>query len=371
MDRRKGRVLSAPHPAALHKPATPPSPWSSSASKPPATRPGSRCTTPQRGLLAHALHSQVAMHADYGGVVPELASRDHIRRLLPLTRQILATRGLGVADIDAVAYTEGPGPRGRAARRRQRGPRARLRARACRRSGCTTSKATCSRRCSPSRRRRSRSSRCSSPAATRQLMRVGGVGDYTLLGETLDDAAGEAFDKSAKLMGLGYPGGPEIARLARAGPRRALQAAAADARERRPQFQLQRPQDRGAHSPRASSRSTTQMRADLAAKCRRRSSKCSSRSRSQRSSRQGSTRLVVAGGVGANRLLRDATARTRSRARVARVYYPDLEFCTDNGAMIAFAGAKRLERAANDDDVLQLRRAAALGPGRARAAAAR
>src|SRR5688572_5623777 len=169
-----------------------------------------------RGLLGHALHSQVAMHADYGGVVPELASRDHIRRLLPLTRTILARAGLAVSDLDAVAYTEGPGLAGA------------LLVGAAAAHGLAYALGISAigihhlegHLLSPL---------LAHPAPEfpfvallvsgghTQLMHVAGVGDYELLGETLDDAAGEAFDKSAKLLGLGYPGGPALAQLATRG----------------------------------------------------------------------------------------------------------------------------------------------------------
>src|SRR5688572_9113259 len=169
-----------------------------------------------RGLLAHALHSQVAMHADYGGVVPELASRDHIRRFVPLTRQILDEAGLRVSDIDAVAYTEGPGLAGALL------------------VGASAAHGLAYALQVPAIGLHHLEGHLLSPLLSEpapefpfvallvsgghtQLMRVGAVGVYTLLGETLDDAAGEAFDKSAKLMGLGYPGGPAIAKLARAG----------------------------------------------------------------------------------------------------------------------------------------------------------
>src|SRR5215210_96251 len=170
----------------------------------------------RKGLLAHALHSQVAMHADYGGVVPELASRDHIRRLVPLTREILRRAGLAVSDIDAVAYTEGPGLAGALL------------------VGTSAAHGLAYALQVPAIGLHHLEGHLLSPLLATpapdfpfvallvsgghtQLMRVDAIGRYTLLGETLDDAAGEAFDKSAKLMGLGYPGGPEIARLAEGG----------------------------------------------------------------------------------------------------------------------------------------------------------
>ena len=170
----------------------------------------------QRGLLGHRLHSQVAMHADYGGVVPELASRDHIRRVLPLTRQLLADCKLALADLDAIAYTQGPGLAGALL------------------VGASIAHGLAYALDIPSvgihhLEGHLLSPLLADPAPTfpfvallvsgghTQLMRVGGVGDYELLGETVDDAAGEAFDKTAKLLGLGYPGGPQIAALAELG----------------------------------------------------------------------------------------------------------------------------------------------------------
>lgn len=167
----------------------------------------------EAGLLAHALHSQIAMHRDYGGVVPELASRDHIRRVLPLLEQVLADAGRTRRDIDAIAFTQGPGLAGALL------------------VGASVANALGFALNVPMVGVHHLEGHLLSPLLTRepppfpfvallvsgghtQLMDVRGVGDYTLLGETLDDAAGEAFDKTAKLLGLGYPGGPEVSRLA-------------------------------------------------------------------------------------------------------------------------------------------------------------
>ncbi|HQP66898.1 MAG TPA: tRNA (adenosine(37)-N6)-threonylcarbamoyltransferase complex transferase subunit TsaD, partial [Quisquiliibacterium sp.] len=172
------------------------------------------CTT--RGLLAQALHSQVAMHEHYGGVVPELASRDHVRRILPLTQQVLDEAGATRADIDAIAYTEGPGLAGALL------------------VGTSVANALAMALNVPAIGIHHLEGHLLSPLLAddpppfpfvallvsgghTQLMQVDGVGRYRLLGDTLDDAAGEAFDKSAKLLGLGYPGGPAIARLAQSG----------------------------------------------------------------------------------------------------------------------------------------------------------
>jgi len=172
------------------------------------------CT--ERGLLAHALHTQIAMHQEYGGVVPELASRDHIRRVVPLTRQVLQDAGLQMSDIGAVAYTAGPGLAGALL------------------VGASVAQSFAWSRGLPAIGIHHLEGHLLSPMLAdprpefpfiallvsgghTQLMRVDGVGRYELLGETLDDAAGEAFDKSAKLMGLGYPGGPALSRLAGSG----------------------------------------------------------------------------------------------------------------------------------------------------------
>jgi N6-L-threonylcarbamoyladenine synthase len=295
----------------------------------------------EKGLLAHALYSQVAMHADYGGVVPELASRDHVRRLLPLTRQILAQSGLALPDVDAVAYTEGPGLAGALL------------------VGASAAHGLAYALEVPAIGVHHLEGHLLSPLLAHpapefpfvallvsgghsQLMRVDRVGDYTLLGETLDDAAGEAFDKSAKLMGLGYPGGPEIARLAGAG--------------RPGRYKLPRPMINSGDLNFSFSGLKTAVltavrgqtlddaaRADLSAEVQAAIVDVLVAKSIAALEQSDLTRLVVAGGVGANRLLRD-TLTSRAARRGYSVYYPDLEFCTDNGAMIAFAGALRLDR---------------------------
>jgi len=294
-----------------------------------------------RGLLAHALHSQVALHADYGGVVPELASRDHIRRVLPLTREVVREAGATLTGVDAVAYTAGPGLAG-----------ALLVG-----AGVGTSLAYAlgipaigihhleGHLLSPL---------LADPAPQfpfvallvsgghTQLMRVGGVGDYTLLGETLDDAAGEAFDKSAKLLGLGYPGGPEIAALAASG--------------HAGKYPLPRPMLRSDNLDFSFSGlktavltavrdlpSGTQARADLAAELQAAIVDVLVGKAIAAMEQTGLTRLVVAGGVGANRRLRTQLDAAALRCGCT-VFYPPFEFCTDNGAMIAFAGALRLQQ---------------------------
>lgn len=294
-----------------------------------------------RGLLAHALHSQVALHADYGGVVPELASRDHIRRVLPLTRDVLREAGATLAGLDAVAYTAGPGLAG-----------ALLVG-----AGVGTSLAYAlgipaigihhleGHLLSPL---------LADPAPQfpfvallvsgghTQLMRVGGVGDYTLLGETLDDAAGEAFDKSAKLLSLGYPGGPAIAALAESG--------------HAGKYPLPRPMLRSDNLDFSFSGLKTavltavrdlppgvQAHADLAAELQAAIVDVLVGKAIAAIQQTGLTRLVVAGGVGANRRLRTQLDAAAQRCGCT-VFYPPFEFCTDNGAMIAFAGALRLQQ---------------------------
>ena len=177
-----------------------------------------------------------------------------------------------------------------------------------------------------------------------QLMRVDGVGRYEMLGETIDDAAGEAFDKSAKLLGLGYPGGPALAALARARRSRGCCLAATLAAQRRPRLLVLGPED-----GRDDRDEEARPRADRAASAptwrparRRRSARCWSRSRCARCRRPRLSRLVVAGGVGANARLREQLNAAAAR-RGLRVHYPELALCTDNGAMIALAGALRLQ----------------------------
>ena len=299
-----------------------------------------------RGLLAHGLHSQVAMHADYGGVVPELASRDHIRRLLPLTRQILRQAALTVQDIDAVAYTEGPGLAGALL------------------VGASAAHGLAYALRVPAIGVHHLEGHLLSPLLANpapdfpfvallvsgghtQLMRVGGVGIYALLGETLDDAAGEAFDKSAKLLGLGYPGGPALSQLAERGrpghyklPRPMLTSPGLD-------FSFSGLKTAVMTTARAKPLSE-QDRADLAAEVEAAIVEVLVAKSITALKQTALERLVVAGGVGANGPLRKAFT-ARAIALGFTVYYPDLEFCTDNGAMIAFAGAQRLVRGGKDD----------------------
>jgi len=299
------------------------------------------------GLLAHALHSQADMHADYGGVVPELASRDHIRRVLPLTRQVLRAAGRTVADLGAIAYTEGPGLAGALL------------------VGASVARSMAYALAVPALgihhlEGHLLSPLLATPAPTfpfvallvsgghTQLMRVNGVGEYELLGETLDDAAGEAFDKTAKLLGLGYPGGPAIAAEAERGT---------PGRYSLPRPMLHALEKSGDLSFSFSGLKTAvltlvraqpldeQGRADLAAEFQAAAVDVLAAKSLAALRQQGLTRLVVAGGVGANRSLRARLDAAAAQHRLT-VYYPPVELCTDNGAMIALAGALRLGHAA-------------------------
>ncbi len=293
------------------------------------------------GLLAQALHSQIALHADYGGVVPELASRDHIRRLLPLTRQVFAEAGLSLADIDAIAYTAGPGLAGALL------------------VGASFANALALGLGIPALPIHHLEGHLLSPLLSQsgaqfpfvallvsgghtQLMRVGAVGDYELLGDTLDDAAGEAFDKTAQLLGLGYPGGPALAALAERGvagrirlPRPLLNSGNLDFSFAGLKTAVLTAWRQGAQ--------TNERRADLAAEFEQAVVDVLLVKSMKALRACGLNRLVVAGGVGANRHLRRALDAAAARAG-ATVHYPPLDLCTDNGAMIALAGALRLQR---------------------------
>jgi len=296
----------------------------------------------ERGLLAHALYSQAALHADYGGVVPELASRDHIRRVLPLTRGILQQAGCALADVDAVAYTEGPGLAGALL------------------VGASIANGLAYALGVPvlgihHLEGHLLSALMEKPAPEfpfiallvsgghSQLMRVAGVGDYELLGETLDDAAGEAFDKTAQLLELGYPGGPALAKLAERGkpgrlslPRPMLHSGNLDfsfSGLKTAVLTQIKSRDLG-----------VQARADIAAEFQAAIVEVLVAKSLAALQRNGLRQLVVAGGVGANRELRARLTQTAA-GKGLRVFYPAPEFCTDNGAMIAFAAVKRLEHA--------------------------
>jgi N6-L-threonylcarbamoyladenine synthase len=293
----------------------------------------------EQGLLAHALHSQVALHADYGGVVPELASRDHVRRTLPLIEQALQQAGLEKSAIDGVAYTAGPGLIGALL------------------VGAAIGRSLAWAWDKPAIAVHHMEAHLLAPmletpapefpfvallvsGGHTMLVRVDGIGRYELLGESLDDAAGEAFDKTAKLLGLGYPGGPALAKLAESGNAQ--------------RFHFPRPMTNRpgldfsfsglktfALNTLAEQSDDGQTKADIACafqqavvdtfviKCRRALQET------------GLRRLVIAGGVSANRLLRQRLGKLMHEER-GTIYYPRPEFCTDNGAMVAYAGYLRL-----------------------------
>jgi N6-L-threonylcarbamoyladenine synthase len=297
---------------------------------------------PPPRLLAEALHSQAAMHEAYGGVVPELASRDHIRRVLPLAGQVLERAGCGLSDVDLVAYTRGPGLAGALL------------------VGAGVAVALGAALGRPVLGVHHLEGHLLSPflaspapqfpfvallvsGGHTQLMRVDGVGRYALLGETIDDAAGEAFDKSAKLLGLGYPGGPALARLADFGdptafalPRPLLHSGDLDfsfaGLKTAVATQLRKLGPDVCEQPKADLAASTQAAIVdvLAAKA------------LKALKQTGLRRLVVAGGVGANLRLREALDAGAARLR-ASVHYPPLALCTDNGAMIALAAALRVQ----------------------------
>mgnify|MGYP003344534207 FL=1 len=298
-------------------------------------------TTLTPALAAHALHSQIDMHQAYGGVVPELASRDHIRRVLPLTQQVLAEAGLQMRDLEVIAYTRGPGLAGALL------------------VGAGVACALAAALQRPVLGVHHLEGHLLSPFLSQdppefpfvallvsgghtQLMWVEGLGRYQILGETIDDAAGEAFDKSAKLMGLPYPGGPALSQLAANGDPQA--------------FKLPRPL---LHSPNLDF-SFAGLKTAVLTQCRKLGDELASRQADLAASTQaaivevllkktlsaleqtGANRLVVAGGVGANQSLRQALTQACQRRHI-RVHYPELHLCTDNGAMIAMAAAMRLQ----------------------------
>lgn len=306
----------------------------------------------QRGLLAHALYSQVKLHAEYGGVVPELASRDHVRKLLPLIDRCLEDAGLRMDEINGVAYTAGPGLVGALL------------------VGAATARAIAWSLEVPAIGVHHMEGHLLAPlleadapqppfvallvsGGHSQLVEVSAIGVYRLLGETLDDAAGEAFDKTAKMLGLPYPGGPELARLAESGTSG--------------RFTFSRPMtDRPGLEFSFSGLKTQvllawqqsdqapQTRADIArgfedAVVETLAIKCERALKAT-----GANTLVVAGGVGANRHLRARLDELARRRRV-RVCFPRPEFCTDNGAMIAFAGALRLAAGQTEEAALTVR----------------
>ncbi len=302
------------------------------------------CT--DRGLIAHVLHSQVDLHAVYGGVVPEIASRDHIRMLLPLIQQVLSD--VGLQKPDAIAYTAGPGLVG-----------------ALMVGGGMANGLGLAWNCPviPVHHMEGHLLAAmledDSPdypflallvsGGHTMLINVAALGDYTLLGTTLDDAVGEAFDKTAKLLGLGYPGGAALAALAEAGddqayslPRPMLNRAGLDfsfsGLKTAVMLEVKKVRAAGDFEAR---------RADLAASFQRAAVDTLVGKAIRAAQEQQLKRIVVAGGVGANQLLRADLAERFD----GKVYYPRFEFCTDNGAMIAIAGAKRLAEAGDAGEI--------------------
>ena len=305
----------------------------------------------ERGLLAHALHSQIALHAEYGGVVPELASRDHVRKTLPLLGEICRQAGIAPRQVEGVAYTRGPGLIG-----------ALLVGAAIGRGLAWTWNV-------PAIGVHHMEGHLLAPMLEPDppqfpfvallvsgghslLVEVDGVGQYRILGESVDDAAGEAFDKTAKLLGLPYPGGPALAKLAEQGdPRRftfprpmtdrpgcdfsfsGLKTAAINTWRK-----LEPTAENRADVARAFEEAVVET---LAIKCR----------RALQATRL--KRLVVAGGVGANRRLRERLRELAAESG-GQVHYPRLEFCTDNGAMIAYAGWRRLVAGQREDAAIEV-----------------
>jgi N6-L-threonylcarbamoyladenine synthase len=292
-------------------------------------------------LLADALHSQIEMHQAYGGVVPELASRDHIRRVLPLAQTVLANAKADVGDLDVIAYTRGPGLAGALL------------------VGAGVACALGAALGKPVLGVHHLEGHLLSPFLSAdppefpfvallvsgghtQLMRVDGVGRYELLGETIDDAAGEAFDKSAKLLGLGYPGGPALSKLAQQGdphafklPRPLLHSGDLD-------FSFAGLKTAVLTQVKKLGPDLESRKADLAASTQAAIVEVLVKKALNALDRSAMNRLVVAGGVGANQRLRDELGAVCKR-RGVRVHYPELRLCTDNGAMIAMAAAMRLQ----------------------------
>lgn len=294
----------------------------------------------EAGLLAHRVHSQVDMHRAYGGVVPELASRDHIRRVLPLLEEVLALAGRTRDDIDAIAVTEGPGLAGA------------LLVGAGLAHGLGYALGT------PVVGVHHLEGHLLSPLLARpapsfpfvallvsgghtQLMRVGGFGDYELLGETLDDAAGEAFDKTAQLLGLGYPGGPAVSRLAEFGVEGALQLPRPLLYSGDLNFSFSGLKTAVLTATRHAGNLCEQARADIARAFVDAVVDVLATKAMAALDRTGLDTLVVAGGVGANSQLRARLEHEACR-RAVRLFFPPSDLCTDNGAMIALAGLTRL-----------------------------
>jgi N6-L-threonylcarbamoyladenine synthase len=291
-----------------------------------------------QGLINHILHSQVDMHSEYGGVVPELASRDHIRKLVPLIKQLMQESQLSSADINGIAYTAGPGLMGALL------------------VGAATARSLAWTWQIPAVAVHHMEGHLLAPMLEENppefpfvallisgghtlLIQVERIGHYQLLGESLDDAAGEAFDKTAKMLSLGYPGGPRLSALAEHGT---------------PQIKFPRPMtDRPGLDFSFSglktftlntinaSEKTEQDKANIAAGFQQAVAETLSIKCKRALQQTSLKRLVVAGGVSANKQIRASLTEMTAKEH-AQIYFPRLEFCTDNGAMIAYAGCQRL-----------------------------
>ena len=311
----------------------------------------------EKGLIANQLHTQIALHADYGGVVPELASRDHIRKLAPLLQAALQEAHLTAKDIDGIAYTSGPGLVGALL------------------VGSTVARSLAYAWNIPAIGVHHMEGHLLAPMLEEnpphfpfvallvsgghtQLVRVDGVGRYELLGESIDDAAGEAFDKTAKLLGLDYPGGAALARLALKGtPNRfafprpmtdrpgldfsfsGLKTFAANTLHQVIQEEGELTEQSKADIAYAFQEAVVDT---LAIKCKR------------ALKQTGLKRLVIAGGVSANKQLRQTLAELMQQLG-GEVFYPQPQFCTDNGAMIAYAGFLRLKQGQQQDLTIEVR----------------
>ena len=304
------------------------------------------------GLRAHVLHSQVSLHEAYGGVVPELASRDHIRKITPLFRELFEKAELTVSDVDAIAYTAGPGLAGALL------------------VGASVGRSLAWSLGVPALGVHHMEGHLLAPMLEASvpefpyvsllvsgghtlLIRVDGIGSYRILGETLDDAAGEAFDKTAKMLGLDYPGGPVLARLAQEGKAEAFRFSRPMTNRPGLDFSFSGLKT-AAITEYRQSEGREGLRADVAAafqdavvdtlkiKC------------DRALNQEKLQRLVIAGGVGANRLLRERF-RNHFGSQGVDVFYPRVEFCTDNGAMIALAGGLRLAAGQRDNKVAPVR----------------
>jgi N6-L-threonylcarbamoyladenine synthase len=308
------------------------------------------------GIVAHRLYSQIAVHADYGGVVPELASRDHVRKTIPLIKEVLKEANLTPADLDGVAYTAGPGLVGALL------------------VGCSIGRSLAYGWGLPAVPVHHMEGHLLAPMLEENvpdfpfvallvsgghtmLVRVDGIGQYEMLGESVDDAAGEAFDKTAKLLGLDYPGGPALSKMAEQGtkgrftmPRpmtsrpgldfsfSGLKTAAGTIIRKEIEFQKSQGNegmDEQTHADVAYAFQEAVVDT-LAIKCRRALQQCELK------------RLVIAGGVSANTSLREKLGEITKKLG-GEVFYPRPEFCTDNGAMIAYAGLQRLKAGTDAD----------------------